>query len=363
LRKLEVVERVITVADYIPSDQDEKLDIIGDVNMFLPPAATAPGVGLPISSEEQAAALRRLTVEIGRLLEDGAPEVLAGRAERLRATLASYLGGLPAGAASAASLAQLEESLLGALPEQLRVLGAALSAGRVTLQNLPDALRERMIAADGQVRVQIFPKGDLSDRRLLAAFVDGVRAVVPEVSGSASEVLESGRAVVNALREALLLAVVAIAAFLLLLWRRIDDTALVMIPLFLAATLTVAASVLLDIPFNFADVIVLPLLLGIGVDNGIHLIHRARAVGAEGGNLLETSTARAIVYSALTTIASFGTMGFASHLGLATLGQMLTLGVGFTVLSNVIVLPALISWRDERRRALQRDPGAPIGEA
>jgi predicted RND superfamily exporter protein len=86
-------------------------------------------------------------------------------------------------------------------------------------------------------------------------------------------------------------------------------------------------------------------------------------VRAERTNLLGSSTARAIVYSALTTVASFGTMAFASRLGLATLGQMLSLGVGFTVLSNVVVLPALISLREERRRALPQDPRAPLREA
>jgi predicted RND superfamily exporter protein len=127
-----------------------------------------------------------------------------------------------------------------------------------------------------------------------------------------------------------------------LLWRRWTDTALVLVPLALASSLTVSAAVLLSIPFNFADVIVLPLLLGIGVDSGIHLVHRARQSG-DVTNLLGTSTARAVGYSALTTIASFGTMGFASHLGLATLGQLLTLGVCFTLLCNLVVLPALIS--------------------
>ena len=117
-----------------------------------------------------------------------------------------------------------------------------------------------------------------------------------------------------------------------------------MVPLMLAATFTVAAAVLMDIPFNFADVIVLPLLLGIGVDSGIHLVHRAR-VSQSDANLLGTSTARAVAFSAMTTIASFGTMGFATHLGLATLGQLLTLGVSFTIVCNLLVLPALIPLR------------------
>jgi predicted RND superfamily exporter protein len=110
----------------------------------------------------------------------------------------------------------------------------------------------------------------------------------------------------------------------------------------------VAAAVLADIPFNFADVIVLPLLLGIGVDSGIHLVHRVRVVAESEVNLLATSTARAVTYSALTTIASFGSLGLATHLGLATLGRLLTIGVGFTLVCNLIVLPALIRRRPRR---------------
>jgi predicted RND superfamily exporter protein len=219
--------------------------------------------------------------------------------------------------------------MLGTLPEQLRVLDAALSAGHVTLEKLPDTILERMITADGRVRIQIFPRDDLNDHAALAAFVDGVKAVVPEVAGSASEILESGRSVVRALTQAMLSAFIVITLFLLILWRRIDDTALVLIPLLLASALTVATAVLADIPFNFADVIVLPLLLGIGVDSGIHLVHRVRVIPEGEANLL----------------ASFGSLGLATHLGLATLGRLLTIGVGFTLLCNLIVLPALIRLR------------------
>ena len=140
----------------------------------------------------------------------------------------------------------------------------------------------------------------------------------------------------------LLIAVIDIAVLVWLLWRRVTDTALVMIPLALASSFTVASAVALGIPFNFADVIVLPLLLGIGVDSSIHLVHRARQAEGARGNLLATSTARAVAYSALTTLASFGTLGFASHQGLATLGQLLTLGVAHTLICTLIVLPALV---------------------
>ena len=187
-----------------------------------------------------------------------------------------------------------------------------------------------MITADGRVRVQIFPHYDLGDRKNLAAFVDGVREVIPEVAGSAAEVLESGRAVVRALQQALFGAVVAITVVLLLVWRRIDDTALVLIPLFLAAALTIATIVLLDIPFNFADVIVLPLLLGIGVDSCIHMIHRARIPDLTRSRRSGDQHGAGDRLQRAHHDRGFGTMGFASHVGLATLGQMLTLGVSLT---------------------------------
>ncbi len=348
LRELDVVERVVTVSDYVPEDQDQKLDIIEDVAMFLAPPPGPDGEVRAPSFANQVGALRDLEREIGRLLEEGEQSPLTTSAAELQPMLVRYLNELEGSPEAVEEIEQLQLSLMGSLPEQLRMLNAALSAGRVTLQKLPDTILERMITADGRVRIQIYPRHDLNDHAALAAFVDSVKTVTPEVAGSASEILESGRAVVRALTQAMLSAFVVISVFLLILWRRVDDTALVLIPLLLAATLTVAASVLLDIPFNFADVIVLPLLLGIGVDSGIHLVHRARVAPDGGAHLLGTSTARAVAFSAMTTIASFGSLGFATHLGMATLGQLLTLGVGFTIVCNLIVLPALIRLRPVR---------------
>jgi hypothetical protein len=348
LEALDVVERVVTVSDYVPADQENKLDIIEDVAMFVGPPPGPDGKVPPPSLAEQVEALVDLSRELGRLQNSGEQSELVASANRLRPVLDRYLQRLDDSPDSMREIEALQSSMLGTLPEQLRVLDAALSAGHVTLEKLPDAILERMITADGRVRIQIFPRDDLNDNAALAAFVDGVKAATPEVAGSASEILESGRSVVRALTQAMLSAFVAITLFLLILWRRIDDTALVLIPLLLASALTVAAAVLAGIPFNFADVIVLPLLLGIGVDSGIHLVHRARVIGEGEMNLLATSTARAVAFSALTTIASFGSLGLATHLGLATLGRLLTLGVGFTLVCNLIVLPALIRLRPRR---------------
>jgi predicted RND superfamily exporter protein len=177
-----------------------------------------------------------------------------------------------------------------------------------------------------------------------------VQTVAPHATGSAVSLLYWGRAVVDSFRDALGLAVLAIASLLWVLWRRLADMALVLLPLLLAAALTTATAVILDIRFNFANVLVLPLLLGIGVDSGIHLVHRHRVAhgremdsAAPEVELLGTSTAQAVLFSALTTMGSFGSLALSTHPGLASLGQLLLIGVIYTLVCNLIVLPALIA--------------------
>jgi hopanoid biosynthesis associated RND transporter like protein HpnN len=351
LRELDVVGRVVTVADYIPADQEEKLGIIEDVAMFLAPPPGTDGDVTEALVDEQMSVLNNLERQLGKLVEEQPSNGLATSSRELRSSLERFRAHLAAVEDPESNLLHLESSLIGSLPEQLRILNAALGAGHVTLENLPDALLARMVTADGRARIQIFPREDLGDHAAMAAFVDSVRTVTPDVAGSAAEIVESGRVVARSLRQALLSAIAVITLFLLVLWRRVNDTALVLVPLGLAATLTVAAAVLFDIPFNFADVIVLPLLLGLGVDSGIHLVHRVRVSGGRERNLLTTSTARAVAFSALTTIASFGTLGLATHLGLATLGRLLTIGVVFTILCNLVVLPSLIVLHAPREAA------------
>jgi uncharacterized protein len=355
LRELPEVGRVITVSDFVPEDQDEKLGIIEDVALFLGPLAAPEGANATdAETRSRLESLRHLDLELQRLMRESSDPAVQGSAGRLAQELGAYLASLPPGAEADASLDRLEATLVGGLPEQLRILNAALTAGRVTLENLPEALMAQMVGENGLIRVQIFPSGNLADHAELAGFVDAVKAQVPgmDVTGSAAEIVESGRSVVRSLQQALVLALVAITGVVLLLWGgRVTETALVLTPLVLAAIFTAATAIVCGIPFNFADVIVLPLLLGMGVDSGIHLVHRARSTGELGIQLLGTSTARAVAFSGINTVASFGTLAFSTHRGLATLGQLLTLGVFYTMLTTLIVLPAMIPARWRRSSA------------
>ena len=143
-----------------------------------------------------------------------------------------------------------------------------------------------------------------------------------------------------------------VTGLLLLLLGRLGDVLLVLMPVVLAGLLTLATAALLGQPFNFANVIVLPLLLGLAVGGGIHMVMRDKAIGA-GRTLMQSSTPRAVLLSALTTIASFGSLAISGHQGTASMGMLLTISLAYTMIATLIVLPAALSLR-ERRAAQSR---------
>jgi predicted RND superfamily exporter protein len=175
----------------------------------------------------------------------------------------------------------------------------------------------------------------------------------------AINLVEFGRATRSSFRQALISAVIVISLLLFAMWRRAAPMLLVMTPLMLSSVLTVAAMVLVDIPFNFGNVIVIPLLLGIGVDSGIHLVHRAELLRGSDDDLMDSTTARAVFYSALTTTISFGTLAFSSHRGLASLGMVLSIGMLLTVFSNLIFLPSMLRGGGLKGRGDRDADGSP----
>jgi hypothetical protein len=242
----------------------------------------------------------------------------------------------------AQTLGNLQTSLLGSLPARLDALATSLEAEEVTREDLPEDLIEHWVSKDDHYRVTVFPRENLNDSAAMRRFVTAVRTVAPDAIGFPVIYLEAGDAVVKAFKQAFLMALVAVTVLLLILLRPKSDTLLVLLPLLLAGVLTGAASVVVKIPFNFANVIALPLLLGIGVDSGIHMVHRMRAAPPAGGQVLETSTARAVLYSSLTTICSFGNLAVSPHRGMASMGVLLTIGIVFTLICTLVVLPALM---------------------
>ena len=236
-------------------------------------------------------------------------------------------------------------AVTGTLGGELSRLAHALDAIPVTRDSLPEALLADWRAADGRLRIRIDSRHDLNQHDALAEFVARVQAVAHDAVGAPIVHLESSRVVVLAFVQAFALALMCIVVILYFALRRVVDVLIVLTPLVLAILISVAVMVGLNLPFNFANVIALPLLLGVGVDSGIHMLTRARWVN-DGVSPVLSSTARGVVISALTTIVSFGNLAFSRHPGTASMGLLLTVGMIATLLATLLVLPAMVRLLD-----------------
>ena len=355
--RLDVVDDAITLADYVPTDQEDKLYILEDVGLMLDaPRGTPAHVDEPTTAE-QVEALRALRDFLRDPSIEEEDSVLARSMRALRLRLDEFLARADEDADVDQALERLEEVLLGGLTDQLARMREATLVEEVTLEDLPSQLRDRMLTSDGRARVQIFPAEKLTDEKAFTRFAREVGAVAPAATGLPMNLVAFADATRSSFEEALVYAIVLITVFLVLLWRRVAPVVLVLAPLLLSNVLTIGLMSFVGISFNFANVVVVPLLLGIGVDSGIHLVHRAEALAREGRHdgLLSSTTARAVFYSALTTTVSFGTLALSSHRGVASLGIVLSLGMVLTVISNLVVLPALIELNS--RRSSVRNPG------
>ena len=345
LESLALVDDAITLADYVPAEQDDKLEIIEETALFFWPVFHGSDAAAPLDAGARRMALSAFRRKLEGFHARTATVDLQPPGDRLANALARFESTV---GQSARSLEELEMRLLGALPARLEKLRLALSAEPVTLADLPQDLRARTIASDGRALIEAVPVEDIRDVEALTRFVSAVRAVAPEATDDPVVFFESGRAIVDAVIKAAVLALVAIVLLLLGLLRSFADTMLVLLPLVLTAVLTTATTVVIDLPFNYANVIVLPLLLGLGVANGIHLVMRRRGSKSGGAGVLRTSTPRAVLFSALTTICSFGSLALSSHPGSASLGLLLMIAVGLILVSTLVVLPSLLARFDDR---------------
>jgi hypothetical protein len=336
LEELPSVARVVSAASLVPDDQDAKLWQLEDLRFLLGDELLSRRWAITPSKPDE---LRRTAAGLAAALEARAAH--AALAARLRGLDAALTAASPAqGSALAAGV---DAALLGELPGLLEQLGDGLAADApVGLEDLPTALRQQWIDAQGHWLLRIEPAVDVHDFEALDAFVDEVRTVTPAVAGGTVKQIEAGHAISTAFFQAMLLAILAIAALLLVLLRDPALTLRVLLPLVLGGCLTTATLVLLDLPLNYANIIALPLLLGVAVDNGIHLVWRQRAGQLPHGNVLRTATASAIVFSGLTSAASFANLGLSPHAGTASMGILLAVGLGFMLVCTLVVLPALL---------------------
>jgi len=262
MRELGVVSRAITLSDYVPDDQEEKLEILADLAMMMDAGGGAHGIAraaLPVS--EQIDALRDLRGVLDAAAPKTDSEVLRESILDLVGKLDEFLARVDGAENPTNELALLEDLLLASLPEQIDRLHSGLQASVIGIDDLPKRLSRRLLAPDGRARVQTFPSENLVNHAAFTRFVDAVQSIDPNATGVAVNLVEFGKTTQRAFTQALTTAVIVIAAILFLVRRRVADVLLVLAPLSLAAVLTAAWMVLTGKPLSFFNVVVLPALL------------------------------------------------------------------------------------------------------
>jgi uncharacterized protein len=328
LDKLPEVAQVLTAETFVPSDQEKKLAILRDAAQLLGPTLTPPQTKPAPTDQQILAAIAQCDEHLKQVAAQGSAPA---------AELAKALDEVAA--RGAAVLPALRANVAPGIERRLDALRLALQAEPVTLASLPESLKRDWLAPDGRARVEVFPKGDARDNRVLHRFTTAVQRIVPDATGTPVTIQESASTVTHAFVIAGIIALVAISALLVLVLRRLWDVLLVLAPLLLAGLLTMATGVLAGLPLNFANIITLPLLLGVGVAFDIYFVMRWRAGNSD---LLESSTARAILFSALTTGTAFGSLALSNDPGISEMGKLLTLALFYTLICTFFVLPALL---------------------
>jgi uncharacterized protein len=332
LRALPQVTRTITLSSLIPQDQDQKLPLIEAAAKTLDPILN-PATMSPPPTDAQVVGMINSTVEaLKRLAGDGTGT--GAVAARRLATAMTALG-----KADAAVRKRAEVVFVQPLRTALDDLRNVLKAKQVTRDTIPPDLARQWVAADGKARIEVAPAGDSNNNANLEAFAHAVQAVAPDATEGPISILEARRTIVTAFIEAGGFALASIAVLLWIALRRIGDVLLTLIPLLVACVVTLEICVLVDLPLNFANIIALPLLLGVGVAFKIYYIMAWR----EGQtNLLQSVLTRAVTFSACTTATAFGSLWFSSHPGTSSMGKLLAISLLTTMAAAALFQPVLM---------------------
>ena len=331
LRGLPTVAEVLSLTTFVPAHQSDRLAVIADARHILAPTLAERDPAAPVIPDQigmaARAALAQIEPALPKLAKDHPLAAIAGDLRQLAA-------------AADPLLLAANTALTRFLPAQLSNLRTALGAETTTVASLPEELTRDWRLPDGRMRLQVVPTDAARTSAGLRAFVTDVTRVAPEAGGSAVTIQATSATITGAFRAAASWALAAITVILIVTLRRIRDVALVLAPLLLSALLTLLVVVALPLPLNFANIIALPLLLGVGVSFNIYFVMNWR----EGRrDPLGSATARAIVFSALTTGSAFGSLALSGHPGTASMGLLLLISLGCTLLASLVFIPALLA--------------------
>ncbi|MFO1087375.1 MAG: MMPL family transporter [Reyranellaceae bacterium] len=333
LAALPDVSRVVTLRSFVPDRQPEKLALIQAAAQRLGPSLGASAASPP-SDEDLKQALAETAAALRQVVAANASDSASGVVRRLADALDRLREAAPDVRAAASTAVVVP---LGVMLERLR---AMLQASPVTIESLPRDIISDWVASDGRARIQVFPRPELDTDDGLWRFARAVQAVAPDATGVPISIHAAGDTIVSSFLQAGIYSFVAIVLILAGSLRHVRDVVLTMVPVLLSGLLTFATSAILDLPLNFANIIALPLLFGVGVAFNIYFVMAWRAGETAP---LQSSLMRAVVFSALTTATAFGALWLSSHPGTASMGRLLMVSLGWELLVTLLFRPALLA--------------------
>lgn len=353
LEALPTVDSVVSLNSFVPEDQARKLEVIDAIRTELADVKPAP-YEENLQVMELPAVFEAFRTSVARLAEnlekDKKPE--AARVKGFLATLDRFFAGLEKekDAGALGMLRDFQGNMLAALPEKLEMLKGSLNAERVSSGDIPEELKSRFVGKTGKYLLQIIPSHDIFEYAPLKAFVDDVRKVDLHATGEPVMVYESMTIMRDSYRGAFIYAFIAISILLLITFRSVRASIIGLIPLVVGVLFMISAMWLMGINFNSANIIVLPLVLGIAVDSGIYIINRFSREGESSVEVVSRSAGRGVIFNTFTIMATFGALMVSHHQGVFSIGAVMSLGMVACQVAFVLVLPAVLTVYADRYR-------------
>jgi hopanoid biosynthesis associated RND transporter like protein HpnN len=363
------IRKLPTVADIEPpfygdflADQNEKLELVGQIKQEIASLQFNPPDTRPVDVFELSRTLYGLYGYLGNALEEvgnSDPDltrqlvVLREAIEDLRKTMLQ--GDTPALAEHADKLAQFQRALFADLIETFQVLQQQDNRAPLRVEDLPPALRDRFVGVTGKLLLQVYPRDDVWQRDKQEKFVTELREVDPNVTGTPVQLYEYETLLKDSYIQAAWYSLAAIALMVFFHFRSLGAVILSLLPVGIGTLWLAGLMGWFGIPINLANIMTLPLVIGIGVTNGVHILNRFAEERTPG--ILARSTGKAVLVSGLTAIAGFGSLILAKHRGIYSLGCVMAIGIATCMIAGLTFLPALLNLLG-RWRPLIKQPSA-----
>lgn len=349
--KLPSVGSVRSILSFVPEEQKAKKERIAQLKPFIEPFDFKREEAFEPDLSEMLALVERIRFKLREEEEnpmEEAPDTVAGARKRIDRFLEQLRKEDPQKAEE--RLRRYQSRLFDDFEDQLQLLKENLHPAGMALEDVPDLIQRRYVGNTGQYLIQIFPEEDIWEPGPREVFVSELRQINPHVAGSALQLYESSRAMRRGYIQGGWYALITVFLILLLDFRRFRWVFLALGSLFVSIGWTLLGMGIFDVRFNLANLIIFPLIFGVGIDYSIHVIHRFLEEGEGAVNLMSKSTGKAILLSAMTTMIGFGSLLVAHHRGIASIGLLLTLGVGSALVASILILPALLQLFNDRQK-------------